>query len=383
MTIAGQVFQQFLDELAREFESSRYVHEKLFHLRETQGLMEDLRELGSGTVALYTVVSEKQYHAILVTPDVQIARTLSISAAELHKKIFDFRTILQFPADDPRPYAQELYDILIAPVMNDLRGVNAETLMWSLDGVLRYVPLAALYDGERYLVERYRNVMLTPASHSRLKDRPSARWKGAGFGVSRAHETFDALPAVVDELNDIFYEGGQAALRGVLPGTIKLDEAFTAEAMVALRQRYPVVHIASHFRFRPGNETTSFLLLGDGSHLSLAQLKTFPNVFGGVELLTLSACNTAMGDAGGDGKEVEGFGVIAQRQGAKAVIATLWQVADQSTKELMQTFYRLRETQAGITKAEALRQAQLTLLNGHSFAHPYYWAPFILIGNWQ
>jgi len=168
-------------------------------------------------------------------------------------------------------------------------------------------------------------------------------------------------------------------------GTVALGEAFTAESMLAtLRRQYTLVHIASHFQFRPGNETDSFLLLGDGKHLTLSKIKTLPNVFDGVELLTLSACNTAMGDTRGDGKEVEGFGVLAQRLGANAVVASLWPVADESTKLLMQEFYRLRQAKAGTSKAEALCQAQLELLHGgkKSYAHPYYWALFILIGNW-
>jgi CHAT domain-containing protein len=149
----------------------------------------------------------------------------------------------------------------------------------------------------------------------------------------------------------------------VLPGTIRLDEAFTQESMLSgLRQRPPVVHVASHFQFQPGNETNSALLLGDGSFLSLAQIKSLPDVFGGVELLTLSACNTATGGSGANGKEVEGFGVLAQRQGAKAVVASSWPVADRSTKELMQDFCRLREVKTGTSKAEALRQAQLKLM---------------------
>jgi len=204
----------------------------------------------------------------------------------------------------------------------------------------------------------------------------------------------------------------------VLPGTIKLDEAFTAQTMLAdLRQGYPVVHIASHFQVRPGDETASFLLLGDGHHLSLTEVKTWPTVLSGVDLLTLSACDTAINGTGADGQEVEGFGVLAQRQGAKAVLATLWPVEDRSTQEVMQTFYRLRATQPGLSKAEALRQAQLRLLAGPGplttvasgngrgieyttdasvatlprfvqspqvpYAHPYFWAPFILLGNWQ
>jgi CHAT domain-containing protein len=307
-------------------------------------------------------------------------------------------------------------------VASDLKGAQAQTLMWSLDGVLRYLPVAALHDGEAYLVERYRHVMFTPASQARLKDAPQTTWKALGLGVSQAHGEFGALPGVVEELQGIIRDEGQAASTGVLPGAIKLDAAFTAQAMrAALRQHYQVVHIASHFHFRPGNETASFLLLGDGSHLPLSELKTWPNIFAGVDLLTLSACETAMGNAAGDGKEVEGFGVLAQRQGAKAVIATLWPVADASTTALMQELYRHHAMQPGLPKIEALRQAQLTLLQGQQpggdvvaqgkrslidpvaehrdsstsalprfpwnprapYAHPFYWAPFILIGNWK
>jgi len=301
--------------------------------------------------------------------------------------------------------------------------------MWSLDGVLRYVPVSALHDGKQYLVERYRNVVFTPASQARLKDAPARNWDALGLGVSKAHgERIPALPGVLDEMRGIIRDesgagaAGPADRTGVLPGVVKLDEQFTEDSMLAeLRKRHKVVHIASHFQFAPGNETNSALLLGDGTFLSLAQIKSLPNVFGGVDLITLSACNTATGGSGANGKEVEGFGVLAQRQGAKAVIASLWPVFDTSTKVLMQDFYRLRETKAGTTKAEALRQAQLHLLRGEAtlegvtskvsvadrqivhedekpatvskprfmpdpkkpYAHPYYWAPFILIGNWK
>jgi CHAT domain-containing protein len=334
--------------------------------------------------------------------------------------------VLQNPKLDPLPLAQELYKILIGPVAKDLQKANAQVLMWSLDGVLRYLPVAALHNGRQYLVEQYRNAVFTPASQARLKDMPSRQWNALGLGVTKAHGArIPALPGVMEEMHGIIREAGQndsSAKGGVLPGMIKLDEAFTQEAMLAgLRQRPPVVHVASHFQFQPGNETNSALLLGDGKFLSLAQIKSLPNVFGGVELLTLSACNTATGGSGANGKEVEGFGVLAQRQGAKAVIASLWPVFDTSTKDLMQDFYRIREARQETTKAEALRQAQLRLLRGETttegatakvttadrqivheedkpgaanqprftpdpkkpYAHPYYWAPFILIGNWK
>ena len=131
-------------------------------------------------------------------------------------------------------------------------------------------------------------------------------------------------------------------------------------------------------------------------------MKRSANLFGGVQLLTLSACNTGVGD----GAEVEGFGTLAQRQGAKAVVASLWPVEDESTSRLMQEFYRIRESSRGMTKLEALRESQLKLLRsdvkvkpGHAttppeaprfrinpaapFAHPFYWAPFFLMGNWR
>ena len=206
---------------------------------------------------------------------------------------------------------------------------------------------------------------------------------------------------------------------GVLPGKRLLDKDFTARAFAdALGRSYSLVHIASHFSFLPGNADQSFLLLGDSTALTLESVRTADDFdFKGVELLTLSACNTGVGTTGADGKEVEGFGAVAQERGAKAVLATLWPVADESTRKLMTRFYRnYGTTTPNVSKAEALRQAQISLLRGADggvsasgarrssetvgevgkpellpykpdprapFAHPYYWAPFILIGNWR
>ncbi|HLL69857.1 MAG TPA: CHAT domain-containing protein [Pyrinomonadaceae bacterium] len=410
---SGQAFQTFLDRLGDELGNTKQAA-RVEDLRDSQALMDDLRELGSGAVALYTIVGAEKYRVILVTPDVQKAVEYPIKAADLERKILAFREVLQNPRQDARPLAAELYKILIAPIAKDLQGAQAETLMWSLDGALRYLPVAALYDGERYMVERFRNVVFTPASNSRLKDQPGAKWSGLGLGVSKAQSGFSALPGVPEELRGIIGEGENGS---ALTGKVILDDAFTEETFrAALRQRFPVVHIASHFAVQPGNETDSFLLLGDGGRLSLAKIKSAVNLFGGVELLTLSACDTATGGTAADGKEVESFAVLAQRQGAKAVMASLWPVADASTKQLMQSFYRIRNSQTGMLKAEALRRAQVSLLRGeatelvgnierrglltssaqrsgeanassgigrNTFAHPFFWAPFILIGNWR
>jgi CHAT domain-containing protein len=132
-----------------------------------------------------------------------------------------------------------------------------------------------------------------------------------------------------------------------------------------------VVHIASHFQFQPGDDRKSALLLGDGSLLSLAEFKRFPNIFENVELLTLSACETGVGESASDGTEVEAFGVLAQRQGASGVMATLWNVADDSTSALMQTFYRLWNSDAAISKSEALQRAQIAMVQGCEASSEY------------
>jgi len=203
----------------------------------------------------------------------------------------------------------------------------------------------------------------------------------------------------------------------VLTGKVMLDGAFTESALRdGLDRSYPVIHIASHFQFTSGSMEDSFLLLGDGSHFSLAQIKTKLN-FNSVELLTLSACETAVGDDSDahNGVEVEGLGAIAQQAGAKAVLATLWPVADASTAALMQALYQAHKADH-LDKADALRQAQLALLKGKAnvqlsnsaerglarkstgdsagsgtehftanpaapYAHPFFWAPFILMGT--
>jgi CHAT domain-containing protein/Tfp pilus assembly protein PilF len=408
----NKAFDKFLGELTQHFSAKPESAARIEQFKQSRGIMEDLRELPAGTVAIYTLEGPDKLSTILVTPDAQKAYEYPIKASDLNRKIFEFRDQAQDPDLDPRPLGRELYNILVAGMAEDLRQAKAQTLMWSLDGSLRYLPINALFDGNNYLIEKYRTAVFTPVSAARMKDLPDRQWSAAGFGVTRAYEDEPALPEVAAELTGII--GASPGQTGVLEGEVKLDDQFTEQAMRnTLLKHYPVVHIASHFQFHPGNETKSFLLLGDGRHLSLAELKSMPNLFGGVQLLTLSACNTGVGDSAGNGTEVEGLGVLAQLQGAKAVIASLWSVADESTSLLMREFYRVRESSPGMPKLEALRQAQLALLRGtvasrqeykahrglsgkdvtghevqftpdpHApYAHPFFWAPFFLMGNW-
>jgi CHAT domain-containing protein len=157
-----------------------------------------------------------------------------------------------------------------------------------------------------------------------------------GLGVTKAHQNWPGLPYVKDELSGVIRDEAFPGNKGILEGRIVLDEAFTEAALrdALVKRSYRVVHVASHFNFDPdGDSNDSFLLLGNKelTKLTLAEIAAIPNFFGGVELLTLSACQTAVGNQASrpnedQGIEVESFGVLAQRKGASAVIASLWQV---------------------------------------------------------
>lgn len=445
---ASDAFRAVLQTIAEDFKQPLSDADKApptADLREMQTALRDLRQQnGKTTVAVYTLLGKDTFRALLITPDTiaDVSHpTKSVAVNEDARRLW---SLLQTSQYDPRPVAQRLYQVIFAPLAAKLPQ-DTETILWSLDGNLRYVPMAALHDGQQYLAERYNHVVFTRADGARLTRQPNAHWTGLGLGSSAAHRVktvteelgFDALPGVTAELSTLFQRKGQKG--GLLAGEVLADEQFTKTAMLtALQQKRPLVHIASHFRFSPGNDISSFLLLGDGSTYTLNEMKQARDLFGGVELLTLSACETAAQRPDANGREIDGFAELAQRQGASAVMATLWKVADSSTPWLMQSFYARRE--GGLGKAAALRQAQIALLKGTArikplasasrasaaaplfviaepaplvanplddetptrserlaispadalryrpdpkkpFAHPYYWAAFVIFGN--
>jgi CHAT domain-containing protein len=238
----------------------------------------------------------------------------------------------------------------------------------------------------------------------------------AAMGISRKYEEgLPALPAVEDELDDVVKDTRVQETNGVLPGSILLNGQFTEKAMESeLGRGRGVVHIASHFVFKPGDDSQSYLLLagkdegGTGYHLTVADFRDNQKLdLDNTDLLTLSACETGMSGNASNGREVDGLEMTAQLKGAKAVISSLWEVNDASTGELMADFYKRWASGGGkVAKVEALRQAQLDLLLGNArlgadgggrgfvktkggidaptgYSHPYYWAPFVLMGNWR
>jgi CHAT domain-containing protein/Tfp pilus assembly protein PilF len=427
--------KELTDQLAQASEGLNVFYSRLYALfgkassannqvRDVKGPVSELKEIIAEmphTVALYTLVGTDRTSIIVIAgaADVPaVVRESEISEVELNKKVLAFQQVLRQPGQDPRPLAQELYKILIGPVKADLDQAKAETLVWQLDGTLRYVPLAALYDGKQYLVENYNTATISPTSIANLAQPPKmGTMSTVAMGISQKYEEgLGALPAVEGELDDVVKDAKVKGANGALEGTILLNGQFTQKAMEnQLRGQPTVVHIASHFVYSPvGDATKSYLLLagedqsGAAFHLTVKDFRDDVNLrLRGTALLTLSACDTGMSGNESDGKEVDGLGMTAEYKGAKAVISSLWSVNDASTGQLMGDFYKRWADGAGkVTKAEALRQAQLDLLLGKAraqgdgskrgfatakpqpvppagYAHPFYWAPFVLMGNWK
>ncbi len=356
-----------------------------------------------GTALLQYMVApdRRTISIILTTPDLQREYRVALPEGELNRLVYGLREALQNRTEQFLPSAQRLHGILIAPLAEALNKADIETLALSLDGVLRYLPMGALHDGSNYLIERFALVLATDAVSFQTRDRSGRR--AVGLGVSRPLEGHQPLLGVRDELMAVIRTAHRHG--GVLPGIIRLDRDFTAGALVhSLSSQYSVIHVASHFVFAAARESSSYLLLGDGSKLTLGEFAELR--FDAMDLVVLSACNTAIG--GGhhqNGHEIEGLGALVRHRGANQVLATLWPVADLTTAAMMGAFYRNRY-RVGLKSPQALRRAQLGLLGG-AFSmsltgrtrglvdpeddqakagtvvdtrHPFYWAPYILMG---
>lgn len=373
---AKESLVSILKEAEAEFSKPSGPEDEVPLAKDVAGLQKTLRDVGAATgqkaVALYTVPYTGRFNLLLISSDGVKAFTSPVKVKDLDERVLRFYSLLRSPRFNPRPLGKKLYDIILKPAQAELGRTGARTLLWMLGGTLRYVPMAALSpDGKGYLVERYQSVAFTRTNNEQLTRPVSRNWVGVGFGSTRAQDVevggekfcFRELMGVDAEMRTLFGTGPNET--GILPGEVFKDDEFTRDAFYdSLKARRPLVHISSHFFFRAGDSARSFLLLGKGPPLTLDELKVRGRLFESVELLTLSACNTAAQRPNADGSEVDGFAELAQRLGANAVMATLWPASDDSTPRLMSSFYGLRQQARGMTKAEALRRAQLSLLYG-------------------
>jgi CHAT domain-containing protein len=270
------------------------------------------------------------------------------------------------------PHAQALYDWLVRPLETDLKSLPIDTLVFVPDGPLRMVPMTALHSGKEFLISQYA-VAITPGLN--LTDpRPVKRehLKVLSAGLTESVQGFPPLPYVSIELQ---------AIRSLYESDLLINRQFLISGLEKeMREKlFSVVHIASHGIFESDISKT-FLLTYD-SQLTMDQLNHYIGLLrfreSPIELLTLSACETAVGDD----RAALGLAGIAIKAGARSALATLWYINDQVSSELVAEFYRQLKDPT-ISRAIALKRAQLKLLQDPWYQHPGYWSPFLLINNW-
>lgn len=353
----------------------------------------------AGTAVVYTVLLPERLELLVETRSGISRFTERIASDELRAQASRFARALR--SSDPAFMAQarQLYDRLLRPLEGLVTAQQLDTLVVVPDGALRLVPFAALHDGSRFAIDKFAlstvsglSMTNTNASHESqalslmagvanfgpvvsklvLSDAGRGLMANTAGGTERSLRESLALPGVTREIG---------ALGKIMPGDRLLDERFTVEAFsrAARSGRYRIVHVATHGVFG-GDARSSFMLAYD----DLLTLGNLQEVLGAealrrhsLELLTLSACETAEGNE----RAPLGISGAAIRARAKSVLGTLWPVDDEAAVRVMERFYQLI-ADGRVSKAQALRQAQRELLAERPFAHPFFWAPFSLIGNW-
>ena len=384
--------------------------------KNVRDLLQGIRqEINVNPAVVYAMSLPEELQLVVMTAEgVPIIRTIpTASRNALQAKVTELLSELTNPRKtNTQSYmsaSMQLYEWLIAPIAAELEAQGIDMLMFSLDAGLRGIPLAALHDGEQFLIEKYRlglipSVNLTETGYKNLNETRVLAMGASDFKDSTI-PSLRAVPVELSVISDVF------SLEKYF-----LNEAFTADNLRAYRrqQNFDIIHLATHVKFysdmektepgSPDSRRKSYIQFWD-EQVPLDQMRQLGLDAGTVELLVLSACDTAVGSS-----EAElGFAGLAVQMGVKSVLASLWQVDDEGTLGLMSEFYQQLSSQEQTIKSEALRQAQLAFLRGEvrmngeqlmtsrgaidlppeiaedmgdrRFAHPYYWAAFTLVGS--
>ena len=358
-------------------------------------------------VLLYPLILEDRLELVITTPNSPpTRRTIDVTRLEINKAIQEFRSALEDRnSPNVKALAQKLYGWLVKPIEADLKDANTQAIVYAPDGQLRYLPLAALHDGNQWLIQRLKINNITSKSLANLNPQDPINLNvlaGAfvegkyEFNVGTQAFSFWGLPFAGEEVSQLLAS---------IPGTTHfLNQDFSLNRFQPQMNSHSVVHMATHAAFVPGQPKDSFILFGNGDRATLRDIGSW-SLFN-VDLVVLSACETGLGGKYGNGEEILGLGYQFQNRGVKATVASLWKVDDGGTQVLMNEFYA-KLKQGNLSTAEALQQAQVALITGKygqtsgnrtgikvtsadpnpatsdvgSLDHPYYWAPFILIGN--
>lgn len=326
------------------------------------------------TAVIYPIILPDRLELLVDMGDKLHRFGVPVNAEQLTQEVRAFRrTIQDRQSNSYLRHAQRLYGWLVAPAQREFSSRAIHTLVFVPDGPLRTVPMAALYDGKHFAIATYA-VAVTP-SMDLTDTRPVDRTKInlLSMGLTESVQGFPALPNVASEVD---------TLKTLYGGKLLLDSQFLVPSMEREIKEKGVgmVHIASHGVVE-NDVNKSFLLAYDdkitmnrlSQLVGLLQYRQTP-----LELLTLSACETAIGDD----RAALGLAGVAVKAGARSALATLWFIDDKATSELVDEFYRQLRDPA-VTKAVALQRAQLMILNEPGYGHPSFWAPFLLISNWM
>jgi len=395
--IVGPLYFEMADILLQRSASSKDSHQIQQDLKEARSVIEQLKTVelqdyfqdecvalhskGSSidklhtlhAAAIYPILLPNRTEVLVSFPDGLKQFTVSLKNDELTELIRSFRAKLEQPESRFIRYAQRLYDLLLRPLESELDSRKIDTLIFVPDGALRTIPMAALHDGRRFLIEKYA-VATTPGLT--LTDPKPLERQGLHMllnGLTESVQGFSSLPNVSYELQEVHRLYESRVLR---------DKDFTISGVEqAFRTMpYSIVHIASHGQFDKNPKNT--FLLTYNSKLTMDKLEQLIRIGkfrkDPVELLTLSACQTASGDD----RAALGLAGVAVKAGARSALATLWFIDDASTSRLITDFYR-KIRDSGLSKAKALQQAQIGIIKDPNLEHPAYWAPFLLIGNWM
>jgi CHAT domain-containing protein len=338
-----------------------------------QATLTKLDTVSPDTAVIYPIVFANRTELLVSLPTGFMRVSVPIAAPVLTDEVRAFRRLVEKRTTrEYLPHAQQLYDWLVRPLESELIRLKIHTLVFVPDGVLRTIPMSALHDGTSFLIQKYA-IALTPGLYltdPRPLDRANIRFLAGGLTTSV--QGFPALPYVAEEVDTV---------RSLYQADQLLNQQFRTPLLEQeLRDsRYGILHIATHGKFS-SNADDSFLLTFDGK-LTMTALDKLIGLFrfrqNPLELLTLSACQTAVGDD----RAALGLAGVAIKAGARSALATLWYINDEASAALIGEFYRQLRNPA-MSKAAALQQAQTKLLGDRVYEHPAYWSPFLLLNNW-
>ena len=369
--------------IARETIESLQVAELENYLR--QGCLDSytvpLAKIDRSATIVYPIILPDRLAVIVAIPEQPLRYySRSIPAAEVESAVAGLRAKLdnyEFYAPQERAFqnqSKQVYDLIIAPITEDLKKSNTKTLVFVLDGALRNIPMSMLYDGQKYLVENY-NLALAPGLQLvPPKNLDRQQYRAFLGGISQSRQGFQPLAGVKQELNII---------SNLIPSQKLLDAEFSQSQVTTKlgSDSSTIVHLATHGEFSSDPEQTFILTWDDRLSLNnLDRLLQNRNSQADkvIDLLVLSACETASGDR----RATLGLAGVAIEARTRSTLASLWKVNDRATQILMADFYQNLVTKK-LGKAESLKLAQQSLLRNPQYRSPYYWAAFVLVGNWQ